>query len=306
MRASGLEVPVRVPLLAVLVTAGIVTTAAQEPKPAFEVTSVRPNTLRPDSMSIGGPPGRFEARNVTLELLITRAYGVRRELLEGGPDWIRDERYDVAARAPDGAPADQQDLMLQSLLEDRFGLVTHRETRDGEVYALVLAREGAEPGPRLTPTTDDCVRIREERAAAAGEGAGRGGRGASVVGGGGRGTERAPCTSHTSQRARQGGGFVVTYSMGGVTLEALARLLEGSVGAPVEDRPGLVGEYDVALEFLRQPALTTVAPGESAPIADDAPSVFTAVEEQLGLKLQAGRGPLALLVIDRVERPEPD
>jgi uncharacterized protein (TIGR03435 family) len=94
--------------------------------------------------------------------------------------------------------------------------------------------------------------------------------------------------------------------MGGVTLEALARLLEGSVGAPVEDRTGLVGEYDVELEFLRQPALTTVAPGESAPIADDAPSVFTAVEEQLGLKLQAGRGPLALLVIDRVERPEPD
>lgn len=304
----------RVPLFAALLSVAVVVAQAQAPssstepeqKPAFEVTSVRPNTVVSDSMSIGGPPGRFDARNVSLELLITQAYGVRRELLEGGPDWIRGERYDIAATAQAGAPADERNLMLQSLLEDRFKLVTRRETREGDVYALVLARDDAELGPRLTPTIDDCARIREERAAAARESSRRGGRGAKAGRGGGRGAPRAPCTSRTSQRARQGGGFVATYSMGGVTLQALARLLERSVGAPVEDRTGLAGDYDVELEFLRQPALATVAPGESASIADDAPSVFTAVEEQLGLKLQVERGLLEYLVIERVEHPEPD
>jgi len=295
----------RVTWLAVSLCVVAVAVSAQEPKPAFEVASVRLNTANRDSMTFGGPPGRFEASNVTLQLLITQAYGVRPDLLEGGPDWIRGDHYDIAAKAPDGAPADQRNLMLQSLLEDRFRLVTHRETREGRLYALVLARDAGALGPRLTPTTDDCVRIRaEQRAAAVREAAARRGRGAGRAAG--PGTPRGPCTSRTSQRAVPGGGFVATYSMGGVTLQALARLLEGSVGGPVEDRTGLTGEYDIELEFLRQPALTTVAPGESASIVGDAPSVFTALEEQLGLKLQGQPGLLEFLVIDSIERPDPD
>jgi uncharacterized protein (TIGR03435 family) len=220
------------------------------------------------------------------------------------PDWVRAERFDVAARARDGAPASERNLMLQSLLEDRFELVTHRETREGQVHALVLARADGRLGPRLAPTTDDCARIRAERAAAAREAAGRGGRGA--VSRNMLADERVPCETRMAQRAVPGGGFVTIYRMSGVTLEAVARLLEGGVGGPVSDRTGLAGEYDVELEFSRQPALTTVAPDDDVPVADAAPTIFTAVEEQLGLKLQAERGALEFLVIDRVERPEPD
>jgi len=300
----------RVTWLAVPLCTVAVAVSAQAPKPAFEVASVRLNTANRDSMTFGGPPGRFEASNVTLELLITQAYGVSPERLDGGPGWVRGARgdhYDIAARAPDGAPADQRNLMLQSLLEDRFSLVTHRETRESQVYALVLARDTGALGPRLTPTSEDCVRIRaEQRAAAAREAAARRGRGAGAGRAAGPGAPRAPCTSRTSQRAVPGGGFVATYSMSGLTMAAFARLLEGSVGGPVEDRTGLAGEYDIELEFLRQPALTTVAPGESASIVGDAPSVFTALEEQLGLKLQGTPGLLEFLVIDSIERPDPD
>lgn len=304
----------RVSWLAVLLSALAVVASAQVPesssaepvgKPSFEVASVRPNVSAPNSMSFGGgAPGRFEARNVTLELLITQAYGIRRDQLDGAPDWVAEERFDITARAPDGAPAAQVNLMLQSLLEDRFRLVTHRETRESDVFALVVVRGDGQVGPQLSPTTDDCARVRAERAAAAREAAGRGGRG--VVARNMLVDEWVACETRMAQRVTPGGVFATVYRLGGVTLGAVARLLEGSVGAPVADRTGLTGEYDVELVFTRAPALATTAPDGTAAALDETPTIFTAVEEQLGLKLQAERGPVEFLVIDGVERPEPN
>ena len=146
--------------LALLVTVMLaVQVGAQEPAQTFEVASIRRNTSGEPFINIGmAPGGRLNFTNVPLRQLIIRAYGVQPFQIIGGPDWLTSDRFDVVAKAPEGnATPAQLNVMLQSLLADRFKLVVRRETRELAVYYLTKAREDGKLGAALKPAAVDCA-----------------------------------------------------------------------------------------------------------------------------------------------------
>ena len=260
-------------LALVLLAAGAVASARQEELSAqqnppgggetasFEVASIKPNTSR---ISNAIPPspfnGSFSASNVALKSIIANAYDVRIFQIEGGPDWLTSERFDIIARGREGTPDRLRPAMLRTLLAERFKLVAHFETREQQVYSLTLLRGDGRLGPQLKPS-----------APASGSSSG------------------FPSTSVDSGTAR---------IRGRVSMDTFAIMLTSSVfNQRVIDRTGLSGEFDLDLRFT---------PDSSPAAAPEFPSIFTAVQEQLGLKLQSERGPVPVLVIDSVERPTPD
>jgi uncharacterized protein (TIGR03435 family) len=280
--------------------------AQQAPTPTFEVASIRPNKSGDGGTRIGGPPGSFNATNATLRSIISVAYASPQPLpltqIEGGPEWLDSERFDVTARydaalvgtgggggpgAQAGSAPPPQMLMLRALLADRFKLKVHTETRERPVYALMLAREDGRLGSKLSKSTVDC----QAMAAAARAG----------------GTPPAqPPTSATGRPLcglRMGFGI---FSGGNVSMIGFANALSKFADRPVVDRTGLTGNWDLELEY-RPDQLPQLPPGAPAPnFNPDAPSLFTALQEQLGLKLESQRGGVDILVIDSVERPAPD
>jgi uncharacterized protein (TIGR03435 family) len=248
------------------------------------------------------PPGRFTATNIPLKVLITNAYQLSFFQVIGGPDWVSADRFDIAAKAPDGAPPEQTRAMVRTLLKDRFKLVVHMETRDTPIYALVTARSDDRLGPNLRRSTMDCGPIRAQRAEATA---------AAARARGGRVAVPAPPDPNEpvvcGMRAGGRGGPAVTYRAGNITMTALANALRPYAGRDVVDRTGLTGEFDFDLRFSAPP---TAGANDAAvvPVApvDDAASVFTALQEQLGLKLESTRGPVELMVIDSAERPTED
>ncbi len=269
-------------------------------KPKFEVASVRPNTSNDGKVMLGiQPGGRFTAVNVPAWDLIRQAYSLQRSQIVGGPDWLETARFDVIAKAEGdiprmgpGGPAGPLNFMLQDLLEDRFKLAAHRETREMPIYALMPARADKKLGEGLRPSTADCEAFR---------GRGRGGPGG--PGGPARGLpapgERPTCGM------MMGPGQVTA---GGIPITQLALMLSQMTQRIVEDRTGLAGNFDIDLTFTPERMLQGPPPPgvQLPPIDPNGPSVFTAVQEQLGLKLESTRGPVEVLVIDHVERPTPD
>jgi uncharacterized protein (TIGR03435 family) len=267
-------------------------------EPMFEVASVKANKTGAPGGSFVMPPGRFTATNLPLKVLITNAYQLSFFQVVGGPDWVNTDRFDVAAKAPDGAPPEQTRAMVRTLLKDRFKLVVHMETRDTPIYALVTARQGEPLGPSLKRSTTDCSSIRAQRAATIAEVArARGGRVPVPPPPGPN--EPVVCQMRVSGR----GSSMLIYRAGNITMTALAAALRTYVGREVVDRTGLSGEYDFDLQFSSPP--TAGQPDTGIPVAplDDAASIFTALQEQLGLKLESTRGPVELMVIDSAERP---
>jgi uncharacterized protein (TIGR03435 family) len=280
--------------------------SADEPAPVFEVASVKPyKQTTNERLFMTSTPGRFNATGIPLRLLILSAYRLSPYQIVGGPGWLDSDRFDIAAKAPDGSRPDQIPLMLRALLADRFKLVVHNETRDAPIYALVMARSDGRLGPKMTRSTMDCAPIIAERQAAARA------RGPGAVppvpfippkpG------ERPVCAARMSATPAPGGAFVMTYSGGGQTIATLARTLSGNLNRSVIDRTGLTGEFDFDLQYAPQRPLTTAPAGGNANVAplDDGPTVFSAVQE-LGLKLESQRGPVEFLVIDSVEHPTED
>ena len=251
--------------------------------PRFEVASIKPNrSLSP--ARAGFRPNAFEAVNATARQLITLAYGsdqqnVVDEII-GGPAWLDSERFDVSAR---GAIADgagnlaQGRAMLQSLLEDRFNIRVHRERQERPVYKLVIV-PGDRPASGLKRAPLDCGTRADTRPA--------GTPGLAYCG-----IDRAP-------------GRSTGRSM---PMRLLADTLSSRVGRKVIDETGLTGEWDWDLEWSPGPS-EPVSPGDvtAAPAPSDGPSIFAAVQEQLGLKLESGRAPLDVLIIDAVDRPSPN
>ena len=250
------------------------------PRQSFDVASVKPNKS-PDG---GGfiqrmRAGSFSAGNQTMLQLIRFAYGIQGFQLVGAPDWFRTERFDISAKAPDipatafGQPQSEA-LMLRSLLEDRFRLSVHRETREVPIYALVVARADGRLGPQIRrPASDFCAR----RAEAAAKPAELPPVPAGMV-----------CGIRGSSTQLAGG----TFSMTG-----FAGFLSGEVERVVVDRTGLTGGWDFELKW---------SPPNTPNPDPDRPAIFTALQEQLGLRLDATTGPVEVLVIDRVEALIPD
>jgi uncharacterized protein (TIGR03435 family) len=292
-----------------LLSGVLVTTAhlrAQNPapasKPSFEVASVKQNKSGEGFIRFGlQPGGRFTAQNVPVRELIRFAYNLQPFQIEGGPGWVSSDRFDVTAKAegdiPPTGPGQSGPIqeMMQGLLAERFKLKIRRETKEMPVYALVMARSDGKLGKQIEPSTIDCVAQR-------GRGAGPGGRG----GPGGP----PPAPPQPGERP-QCGMFMGIGSVGAgdVAIEQLAQLLSQQVQRIVIDKTGLTGRYSFNLEFTpaQMPPPGAVPPGVQLPAVNpDGPSIFTALQEQLGLKLDSTRGPVETLVIDSIEPPTPD
>lgn len=250
-------------------------------RPAFEVASVRPNTSGSGGTRVGTPPGgRFEAINVPLSQLIQTAYKLHGFQIVGGPSWLSD-RYDVIAKAESEFPPTPpgtigvMPLMLQSLLADRFALKVHHETREMDIYALVRARADGRLGPRLRESKIDCELF-----------------------------WRSGAKPPPPEPAAPGMRTVQTCGMRGApgnlvasaaNLIVLTGNLSGMTRRIVEDRTGLTGAFDIDLSWAPEGSTDT-----------SQPSIFTALQEQLGLKLESTRAPVEMLVIDSIARPGPD
>ena len=262
--------------------------AAPRP-PAFEVASVKANRSGDLFIRIDRPASdRFTATNVPLRDLIRFAYDVQDVRLIGGPDWIRSERFDIVAKAdqplptwsPAGPPIPLL-LMVRSLLADRFGLVVHQETRELPAYALVVARDDRKFGPEITASKLDCDSQATNPSAPGG-----------------------PPAQACGMRIAPG-----RMEIGGVPMSQFAMVLSNFVQRVVLDRTQLPGNFDFRLSWTPE-RLPQGPPPPGAPplppVDPNGPSLFAALQEQLGLKLESMRAPLEVLVIDRVERPTPD
>ena len=262
--------------------------------PTFEVASVRANTSSsPASFGLRLlPGGRVFAQNVPLRDLIRSAYALEDDQLEGGPAWLRSDRFDLEARVSAEATVDAARAMTRGLLADRFRLSAHSETRQLPLYALVMARGSGVLGRSLRRSGSECAAL-------------------SVP----AGMPPAPPPPSGMGTALGAGTFACPsgllpghLSLRGLDMAAFASVLWRRVLLkPVIDRTALTGTFDLDLSYLPENERVNGAPGidnpSLPPSVGGAASIFTAVQEQLGLKLEATRGPIDVLVIDGVERP---
>ncbi len=232
------------------------------------------------------PGGRYSASGVTLKMLMQQAYEVKEFQISGGPSWISTAAFDINAKAENPeVNREQLKLMLQSLLAERFQLKFHRETRDLPIYALVVGKNGHKLHfSDVQPDRDGAP----PKAPNAGDG------GTHVTGG-------KPVGAMMSMGRGQLDAQMAPMS-------ALVNMLAQQLGRPVIDKTDLKGSYDFKLEWTPdESALRHIGGGGGAdapPPADSSgPSIFTAVQEQLGLRLESQRGPVEILVIDSVEKP---
>ncbi|MGH9238622.1 MAG: M56 family metallopeptidase [Vicinamibacterales bacterium] len=252
----------------------------QDPPLAFETASIKPNKSGADEQYIQRTPGgSLRVVNYPLRQLIVFAYQIQGFQLEGAPDWSSSERFDIEARPEKDLPvvalaADRirSRLMLRKLLADRFRLVVHKETKELPIFELVLARPDGRLGPQLRRSTTDCSAPKPPPA-----------------GPGGCGTT----------------GNVGRIRFGGFPLSEFANMLSQSMQRVVVDRTGLTGNWDFELTFTPDQSQLPqgTSPGQLPDVDPNAPSLVTAMEEQLGLRLRPARGPVEVLVVERVERP---
>jgi uncharacterized protein (TIGR03435 family) len=270
----------------------------QEPAsagPRFEVASVRLNTsggvFTPATVPRIAiqPGGRLTARNSSLHELVVAAYGLLDHQVVDGPGWIDEDRFDVDARAGADLSAERARVLLAALLADRFALRTHTESRSLPIYALVPARDDGTFGPQFRRAGAECAPpvpprdlppIPPPPPPPPGE-------------------QMTLLTTAWPRRcpALIAPGFL---SMRDMSMDEFAARLPAFTERPVVNLTGWPDRYDFELQFT--PEFLGAARAEAA--VSTAPSLFTAVREQLGLRLDARRGPVDVLVVDRVERPK--
>ncbi len=266
--------------------------AQTDTRPAFAVATIKYN--RSGDAAAGmrlQPGGRIVVTNQPLRRLIIFAYSLQPQQVAGGPSWLDTDRFDITAQAegnisptPPGGPPGPAQLMMQRLLAERFELVVHTESRELPVYALTLARSDGRLGPRIKPADRDCLALMTQ-----------------APGGVPVQAPRLPDGRPGCGITRDGSGRVMA---GGTTMTMLAiSMLTGPAGRLVVDRTGLTGAYDFDFEFAADPAPGAAPAPDAAATVGDRPGLFTALEEQLGLKLQSTRAPIDVTVIDRVTPP---
>jgi len=284
---------VAVALAPVLCTAPALATRAQsqpQSTPAakfeYEVASIKPDKSGSGHVSMTGADDGFTATNFPLQRLVLMAFGIQPDRLLGLPNWVASENFDIEAKMESSVADAYNKLstndrplvrqqMIQALLVDRFKLAFHRESRELPVYSLVIAKNGS--------------KLQESKIDAANPG-GRSGLGQ------GMGVSQA------------GRGGPVTVTAQQIPIANLAAELSRQLGRVVLDRTGLTGKYDFVLKWTpddSQAPSGSMLNGQPAPTASDisGPVLFTAIQQQLGLKLESGKGPVEVIVIDHIERP---
>ena len=261
--------------LCILLMIAIGVRAAAQPA-QFEVASVKLHTSDDLGMyMVAQPNGRFVAANIPLRLLIRTAYQLQEDQIIGGPDWLATDRFDIDARAPQALVAtlySQLGDMLRGLLADRFRLTTHPDKRELPVFALVRTRRDGSLGPGLRATACPDFAIDLSRP--------------------------QPCTNIQTGAA--------SLTIRGMPLNQFMPYLAQRVNRVIVDRTGLDGRYDIDLKWTPEPAPQARAGGEPAASDPNAVSIFTALQEQLGLKLDSTRETVDVIVIDTLERPTPN
>ena len=257
---------------------------AQSPQPAaatapsFEVASIKPNKTDDFRVMLRITPDGLSAVGVSTKFLIEFAFDIKDFQVSGGPGWIDSEKYDIDAKMDEASieaikkmPRDEaveyRRHMLQSLLADRFKLKVTHSSKELPIYALVVAKNG----PKLTKSSDT-----------------------------------PPGSPPRNQMRFTPGELTGT----GVPISLLVNQLAREVGRQVVDKTGLQGNYDFTLRFTSEQRLGPPGgpggpggPGDAPPPDSSGPSVFTALQEQLGLKLEPQKGAVELLIIDAIEKP---
>jgi uncharacterized protein (TIGR03435 family) len=265
----------------------------QEPAAAslvYDVASIKRNTAGDEKQRISFPLDGFNATNVTVQMLIRVAYGVEDNQISGAPNWVNSENYNVEAKM-DGATVDalrklsedqrkrERERMLQVVLADRLHLTFHRETKELPVYALVIAKNG--------------VKLHKSKP---GDTYPNGLKGPDGLPGG-----------PTSMRIKPGEVIIQARPV-----ESLAWALSRLLGRTVLDKSGLEGNYDITLRGTPDEGQGGMLKGpegsqqgaDSAPLPESSgPSIFAALQEQLGLKMESQKSPREILVIDHIDKP---
>jgi uncharacterized protein (TIGR03435 family) len=271
-------------VVAIVAAAGSVA-PAQTPTRAFETTSIKRNPPR-DALPIAAMRGdRFVAPNTTVRDLIRVANLVEEVQIDGGPGWIVSDRFAIEATAGPNVTAEDARAMVRAMLADRFKLKTHTEKRDLQGFNLIAVRGNTSD---RRPSGPECAPLRTPAGIPAPPPPPPPPGGAQVL----------PLTAGTALSKCGAALGPFWFSARAISLEQFATLLARTIRRPVVDRTNLMGPYDFDLTF--QPESSTPSP---IPAPADAPSIFTAVQEQLGLKLDPQRVPTDVIVIDSVERP---
>lgn len=261
---------------------------AQGGDSSFEAASVSESVPGQGMRFRAGPDGRLQIRGHHLRWLVAKAHGVDfRRVLEG-PDWSDGPRYDIEATLPGARPVDEPRLqaMLRDLLADRFALRVRVEERETPHYALVLANPGGELGDGIRPSTTDCDAWR----------AGREREGPPTV----------PAEPHCALRFSLNSSRLMTFNLGAGTMAELATTLQFEAGRLVQDETGLTGRFDIGLEFTTDSSTFRFSRDSPPPAPVEGLSVFEALEQQLGLRLESRRGPVRMIVVEHAERPSPN
>ena len=240
----------------------------------FEVISIK--RAAPDAVSGGMrtlPDGTLIMVNQPIRSIINSAAPVPVRDVVGLPDWAMRERYDITARPPANSTREQRSEMWRTAFAERMKLVAHVEEREQDTFALVVARSDGRLGPQLKLSPLDC----SPRPA---------------------GTPPPPPPQTPGDMQKRCGGSFGQGSIvsGGIAMDQLVQSLGGLAGRLVNNRTGLKGFYELTLNFSPR------QPGDTSP-PDDMPEFFTALQEQLGLKLQPEKTMVPIFVIDRIERP---
>lgn len=269
--------------------------AAQQP-PAFEVASVKRAVADagPLRSVIWEPGGQMRATGLTLKEIVRSAYvydGIQLvDQIVGGPDWVSRDRFDIVAKSPAIADADPnktnqlRSAMLKGLLADRFRLKVHPDTRALPVFDLVLAGQDGKLGPQLTVST--CARAAASPGAVAADG-------------------RRPCVPSRLIGIVPGKGMTMGFE--GLSMAEFAAALVSfpDIGRPIRDRTGLTGTFDVQITMPVGPG-RVLAGGPPTPGALIATGILTAIQEQLGLKLEGRRDQIDVIVIHSIQPPTED
>jgi uncharacterized protein (TIGR03435 family) len=256
------------------------TTASSSPK-LIEVASVKPHPPGDNTqwMINPQPGGRLRIR-ATAERLVAMAFRVQMDQVVNARGWETSDLYDMLVKVRNGGAVNIDTIgqIARELLVDRFSGRTHMDTRELPVYLLTRSRPDGTLGAHLAPAQMDCTL--------------RGGAPPPRAAG-----DPPPSAAASRSGLTQRGGRI---EMGGFPIASFTRTLAPLVGRVIVDRTGLEGNWDLDLEFALD------QPGAAAAQASDAPSLFTALQEQLGLKLDSGRTAVPVVVIDSVSRPSED
>ena len=257
-----------------------------DPDTRFEVVSIKPIDDANTPRRIMTNPAGFESTH-PVGTILRQALQKPDYQMVGAPGWVNTERFSIRAKPPADAPRNAMSVMMLNLLKDRFQLVTHLETREQPIFHLVMARSDGRFGPNLAVASAACQATMASREEAIKRG--------------------APPVFEPNDPCGSGRNSPGLFAFTGSRFDRLAPALADLTARPVIDKTGLTGLYDLTLKFAyegRMPGITGPLGAPPAPTVDpDAPSLSVALQEQLGLKLESVRGPVEVVVIDKLERP---